>query len=257
MIAPFRLLFLLLITMFFLVLSTKAERLAVGWGRSQPFIIDRRLPADVNRDQVVDISDLVIVAMQFGQFGKQLIGDLNDDGTVSILDLVIVANQFGQLIIVAPQQHQNQLKEISFTNEQQERLTKALSCLTRSDLDPIFLDQVETLLEQLNRRNQFAKQHQLMLNYPNPFNPETWIPYQLATATNARFLIYDVDGNVVRRLLLGYQLPGLYVAPKDAIYWDGYNQAGQLVASGLYYGVLETEDDLKLIYQYQPMILLK
>ena len=61
----------------------------------------------------------------------------------------------------------------------------------------------------------------------------------------------------MRRLLLGYQLPGLYVAPKDAIYWDGYNQAGQLVASGLYYGVLETEDDLKLIYQYQPMILLK
>ena len=75
----------------------------------------------------------------------------------------------------------------------------------------------------------------LFSNYPNPFNPETWIPYQLATATDVTLTIYDVRGVVVRRLALGHRPPGFYYSRGRAVHWDGRNQLGEKVASGLYF----------------------
>ena len=75
----------------------------------------------------------------------------------------------------------------------------------------------------------------LLPNYPNPFNPETWIPYQLAKSADVTLTIYDVKGVVVRRLALGHRPPGFYQSRGRAVHWDGRNTFGEKVASGLYF----------------------
>ncbi|MDE0505591.1 MAG: hypothetical protein OXI86_16055, partial [Candidatus Poribacteria bacterium] len=74
-------------------------------------------------------------------------------------------------------------------------------------------------------------------NFPNPFNPETWLPYQLANAVEVSFSIYSVQGGLVRRLELGLQQPGDYIDKRSAAYWDGRNQLGEYVPNGVYFYV--------------------
>ena len=82
----------------------------------------------------------------------------------------------------------------------------------------------------------------LAQNFPNPFNPETWIPYQLSDATEVSIHIYDVSGRLVRSLDLGWQPVGSYMTPSSAAYWDGRNAVGERVASGIYFYTLQTSD---------------
>ena len=79
-------------------------------------------------------------------------------------------------------------------------------------------------------------------NYPNPFNPETWIPYQLAKPTDVTLTIYALNGQVVRRLPLGYRVAGIYQNRSRAVYWDGKNELGEKVASGVYFYTLSAGD---------------
>ena len=78
----------------------------------------------------------------------------------------------------------------------------------------------------------------LFPNYPNPFNPETWIPYQLAEATDVTVTIYDISGTEVQRWALGHQPAGVYYNRGRAAHWDGRNQIGEKVATGLYFYTL-------------------
>ena len=80
----------------------------------------------------------------------------------------------------------------------------------------------------------------LFPNYPNPFNPETWIPYQLAEATDVTLTIYDVKGREVQQLALGHRPAGFYRSRGRAAHWDGRNQIGEKVATGLYFYTLTT-----------------
>ena len=82
----------------------------------------------------------------------------------------------------------------------------------------------------------------LLPNYPNPFNPETWIPYQLSSPSDVTVRIYAVNGNLVRRLALGHQAIGIYQSRSRAAYWDGKNELGEPVASGVYFYTLTTSD---------------
>jgi len=82
----------------------------------------------------------------------------------------------------------------------------------------------------------------LLPNYPNPFNPETWIPYQLAAAANVTLTIYGANGALVRTLALGHQAAGVYQRKSRAAYWDGRNELGEHVASGLYFYTLMAGD---------------
>ena len=82
----------------------------------------------------------------------------------------------------------------------------------------------------------------LLPNYPNPFNPETWIPYQLAEAADVMLTIYDIHGRVVRDLDLGHRRAGVYRTRGRAAYWDGKNEFGEPVASGLYFYTLTAGD---------------
>ena len=80
----------------------------------------------------------------------------------------------------------------------------------------------------------------MLPNYPNPFNPETWIPYQLAEAAHVQIRIYDVTGHLVRTLDLGTKLAGGYLSQSKAAYWDGRNDRGERVSSGIYWYELDT-----------------
>ena len=82
----------------------------------------------------------------------------------------------------------------------------------------------------------------LLHNYPNPFNPETWIPYQLAEAAEVTFYIYAANGALVRTLDLGHQPAGIYQYRSRAAYWDGKNEVGEPVASGIYFCTLTAGD---------------
>ncbi len=82
----------------------------------------------------------------------------------------------------------------------------------------------------------------LLPNYPNPFNPETWIPYHLTEPANVSLTIYSADGKLVRTLALGHQPAGIYENKSRAAYWDGRNAVGERVASGLYFYMLTAGD---------------
>ena len=81
---------------------------------------------------------------------------------------------------------------------------------------------------------------QLLQNFPNPFNPETWIPYQLETSADVTLQIYDTSGDLVRTLDLGFKGQGFYMTRTKAAYWDGRNNLGEQVASGVYFYSLHT-----------------
>ena len=83
---------------------------------------------------------------------------------------------------------------------------------------------------------------QLLQNFPNPFNPETWIPYQLETSAEVTLQIYDIAGGVVRTLDLGFKDQGFYMTRSTAAYWDGRNNMGEQVVSGVYFYSLHTPD---------------
>ena len=83
---------------------------------------------------------------------------------------------------------------------------------------------------------------QLFHNYPNPFNPETWIPYTLSGPADVTIEIYTTDGNLVKRLALGHRDAGFHINKASAAYWDGRNAFGEPVASGLYFYTLIAGD---------------
>ena len=82
----------------------------------------------------------------------------------------------------------------------------------------------------------------LLTNFPNPFNPETWIPYQLAKPAKVTLTIYNMRGVVVREVKLGHQPAGVYRSRSHAIYWDGRNMFGEKVAAGVYFYTLTADE---------------
>ena len=102
------------------------------------------------------------------------------------------------------------------------------------DLTDVTLQQGVLFLEQLLAALT-PKETVLLSNYPNPFNPETWIPYHLATDADVTLTIYDTSGQVVRQFALGYQAAGRYQSRSRAVHWDGRNEFSEQVASGVYF----------------------
>ena len=83
---------------------------------------------------------------------------------------------------------------------------------------------------------------ELLANYPNPFNPETWIPYRLAEDAFVSLTIYDGSGRLVRTLNVGHRIAAVYERRSKAIYWDGKNELGESVATGIYFYSLSAGD---------------
>ena len=193
---------------------------------------------DVNADGITNILDLVFVAGEMGAASPDPRADVNGDGTVNILDVVAVANHLGESTVgVAP-----------FN----------VTAIDGSELDPAMLQawiaqaEVEDDGSLAFRRGianlqqllalLLPKETALLANYPNPFNPETWIPYHLAKAADVSVHIYAADGGLVRTLVLGHQAAGIYENRTRAVYWDGKNEVGESVASGVYFYTLTAGD---------------
>ena len=190
-------------------------------------------PMDVNSDGAVNIQDLVLVASNFGQIGQNS-ADVNNDGVVNISDLILVASALEDGAAAAPILHPSDLEGLTASDVQQ----MLMQARQIARADPTYLRGV-TILEQLLARL-LPKETALLPNYPNPFNPETWIPYQLAVPADVVLHIYSVKGALVRTLTLGHQPSGMYHNKSRAAYWDGRNQHGEVVASGLYFYTLST-----------------
>ena len=101
---------------------------------------------------------------------------------------------------------------------------------------------LEQLLAILTATEILPQETALLANYPNPFNPETWIPYQLAEPAAVSISIYAADGKLVRTLALGHLEAGIYHSKSRAVYWDGRNAVSEPVASGIYFYTLTAGD---------------
>ncbi len=199
-----------------------------------PTVEPPQLEGDLNADSVVNIQDLVLVASQFGQTGQNP-ADINEDGVVNIQDLVLVAGAFNTTAS-APTAHP-QVVETLTAGEIQGWLRGAKELEHKDATMARGLAVLKDLLALLT-----PAETALLSNYPNPFNPETWIPYQLKTPAVVRIAIYNPRGVLVRELSLGYQVAGRYTSRARAAYWDGRNTVGEPVASGLYFYKLTAGD---------------
>ncbi|MDE0297677.1 MAG: leucine-rich repeat domain-containing protein [Candidatus Poribacteria bacterium] len=184
---------------------------------------------DVNGDDVVNIWDLVLVASALGGEGTDLPADVNGDEVVDILDLVLVAGALGNTA-AAPSAWYRDL-EIAPTRTD---VAQWLALAQTQNLAGATLQRGILFLEHLLVALA-PKETALLPNYPNPFNPETWIPYQLSEDANVTLTIYDAKGVVLRRLELGHRLAGYYADRGRAAYWNGCNDFGEKVASGVYF----------------------
>ena len=194
--------------------------------------------ADVNNDDTVNILDLVLIGNNFGETGSP-VTDVNGDGVVNIGDLVLAARALAEEVEnqgAAPILHASVLDMLTAA-EVKVWLAQAQHLDTTDPVSQKGIRFLEQLLAALT-----PKDTVLLPNYPNPFNPETWIPYQLAVATDVQITIYDAMGRVVRRLDLGHQSAGYYTEQSRAAYWDGRNGVGESVASGIYFYQLQADN---------------
>ena len=197
---------------------------------------------DVNADGQVSILDLILVAQHMGSAASANSKvDVNRDGIISILDLIVVAQHMGESVAAAP---------------------SVITAMKNGELNPAM---IQAWIEQAQVEDDgsvafregiaylqsvlallIPKETTLLANYPNPFNPETWIPYHLANPSEVTITIYDTRGSIVRRLELGHQRGGYYTSQSRAAHWDGRNAVGERVASGVYFYQLQA-DHLSLL----------
>ena len=191
--------------------------------------------ADVNSDGNVNVLDLVVIISELGNTRTNLVVDVNRDGVVSILDLILAAGMFDG--VAAAPSAQSQVPETLTAVEVQGWLTDARALETKDPIMKRGIMVLEQLLVSL-----IPKETELLANYPNPFNPETWIPYRLAAEAFVTLTIYDSKGQVVRTLEIGHRIAAAYENRSKAIYWEGKNELGEQVASGVYFYTLTAGD---------------
>ena len=254
------------------LVDSENERINYSIRVESMIVVTDKYPAeDVNRDGQVNILDLVLVASNIGlvpgnlhnpmaavnrngvyavQYDSHSRVDVNNDGIVNVLDLIMVASHsaWGEGSAAV------KVRDANIPSKKAPAAPAAgIAALTPAAIQGwIDLAQVEddgsaifdlgiANLQQMLQAT-VPEETQLLLNYPNPFNPETWIPYQLAKATDVTVSIYSVNGTLVRTLALGHQAAGVYQSKSQAAYWDGRNELGEQVASGVYFYTLTAGD---------------
>ena len=194
---------------------------------------------DVNRDGRVSILDLVLVAQHFGEtVPANSEVDINGDGIINVLDLILVSQNMGKSTASA-----------------------SPSILAMDDIDGLDPAMIQAWIEKAQVEDDgsiafqqgianlqrllaslIPEETALLANYPNPFNPETWIPYQLIESSEVTVTIHAVNGELVRTLVLGHKFAGIYQSRTRATYWDGKNEVGESVASGIYFYTLTADE---------------
>ena len=202
------------------------------WTQSPPNPLKPLRTADINEDGFVSILDLILVARDFER-NKPINPrtDINGDGKVNVLDLTIIAGNMDAASPAAP-------SALMINNQISPTVIQAWITQAQIENDgSLAFQQGIANLQQL-LASLVPERTTLLTNYPNPFNPETWIPYQLAEPATVTLRIYGMGGTLVRTLNLGHQPAGLYQQKNRAAYWDGKNEVGESVASGIYFYTL-------------------
>ena len=234
-----------------------------------PTPLEPSAPVDVNGDGEVTVIDLAIVALFYGTevpFGGSLPADVNGDGVVDLSDLTLVAQAIdaaggganglsldaveAALEAVAEQAagvEDAAAAPMGFDTRQDIlpggiAYRNVAAALTDARLEKGIPAVLKQLLHLLTEMREIPDTTALLPNYPNPFNPETWIPYHLAKPADVSLTIHDVRGVLVRELTLGHQAAGIYKSRTRAAYWDGRNASGEPVASGVYFYTLTAGD---------------
>ena len=221
--------------------SVTGDSIPAGPHEIRITVEERLTTGDVNRDGVISILDLILVSQQLGKSvsaGSAV--DVNGDGIVSILDLSLVSQGIagspaapptpplaggkGGVGSIDPAMIESWIAQARLEDDGSLAFKQGIANL-------------EKLLASL-----IPEAMALLANYPNPFNPETWIPYQLTESGEVTLKIYDMNGKMVRRLEVGYKAAGMYRSRSRAAYWDGRNQLGESLASGVYFYTLTTGD---------------
>ena len=228
------------------------SKLAIGGSNTETEAMTRQPTAkkdnakyDVNGDGAVDNTDASLVAAAMNTSNTKY--DVNGDGTVNFLDLLLVFDNREDAAAAAPTIVGMKLTaiQIDIIQEQIDLL------IATNDRSPAALRTLVYMQQLLATAR--PEKTQLFANYPNPFNPETWIPYELATDTHVTITIYNTQGVVIRTLQFGHQSAGYYTERDRAAYWDGRNALGEQVASGLYFYQLETDE----MSSMRKMVILK
>ena len=192
---------------------------------------------DVNGDGQVDTKDLLLVSNYIGQTGAiNPRVDVNGDGIVTIADLVQVAQYLGQSTYSSAPNRVVVPAGLTYKTVQ-----SWIDSARAADDGSLAFRQGITNLELLLTLI-IPEETALLHNYPNPFNPETWIPYHLSGSAYVSLTIYAIDGKVVRHLDLGHQAAGYYQSKSRAAHWDGRNNVGERVASGIYFYTITAGD---------------
>ena len=248
--------------------STYTATDAAGASATLRFTITVEMNLDVNADGRVDVLDLVWVAVSYGMRGAAVPADVNADGVVNVQDLVAVAEGIDAGDVLpskvaeevalaaeaaaafegaagAPRMGFSSRSAVVSGLTASRNVAAALTDARILETDDVqlrkWLPLLEGLQQVLAEMGAIPETTALLPNYPNPFNPETWIPYQLAMPADVTLTIYDIQGRVVRDLDLGHQRAGMYQSKSRAAYWDGRNAVGEPVASGVYFYTLSTE----------------
>ena len=215
--------------------------------------LTRYIKEDVNQDGVLNIQDLIAVASTIGTLNPRT--DISGDGFVNVLDIVMIYNHVLWGVMPTANNPIPTLLEVEEPDENpstREANRPAIAAPSSSgnvtpDMIQNWIDdaQIEDDGSEIFERgianlesllkSKVPTQTRLLLNYPNPFNPETWIPYQLAESTKVTVTIHSMNGSLIRTLNLGHQAPGSYISKSQAAYWDGRNEFGEQSASGLYF----------------------
>ena len=212
---------------------------------------------DFDGDGDVDIHDVLTVMNALDQSGEDIENsrtDVDGSGTVDIEDLKVVIETAASAA-TSPTLYTNLFSQLSLETVETldpTQLRETLDALRVGNKSGLAYQRTITFLEHLLAATRPEKT-QLLANYPNPFNPETWIPYELSEPNEVRIRIYDVRGRLVKDLQLGHQPAGYYTSRSRAAYWDGRNDIGERVASGIYFYQLQADNTSLL----RKMVILK
>ena len=196
-----------------------------------------QVPAwDVNRDGQVSVLDLIVVGQAFGKSAVlNRHTDVNRDGKIDVADLVLIAQHIDEASAAAP-------SAVAMESGLSPAVVEAWIALAQLENDGSVAFQRGVAVLQRLLLAMRPERTVLLPNYPNPFNPETWIPYHLSEPMQVTVRLYAVDGTLVRTLDLGHQAAGRYEERSRAAYWDGKNALGEPVASGIYFYTLTAGD---------------
>ena len=220
-------------------LGSNAGEVIPAGVRDLTITVESKPPWDVNADGQVSVLDLILIARNLGEVvSAHSRMDVNRDGVISILDLILIAQHLGESTGAASP------SLLTMDNIENLNPTMIQAWIERARVEDdgslAFREGIAYLQSLLALL--VPEETALLPNYPNPFNPETWIPYQLSEPAEVTLRIYAVSGELVRTLDLGHTPAGIYQSRSRAVYWNGKNEVGEPVASGIYFYTLTAGD---------------